>query len=100
MRVPNVGWLTPTVTKSKGVQGCSSRGGIWKKLEANARAKVHELDLRQGSQMSHLCITKSEVAKGIPVDSSGCGQKNGALIWGGVRGQGLAARFYSIWGYI
>ncbi|MEK3949027.1 hypothetical protein [Paenibacillus sp. FSL H7-0703] len=50
--------------------------------------------------MSHLCITKSEVAKGIPVDSSGCGQKNGALIWGGVRGQGLAARFYSIWGYI
>ncbi|APB72771.1 hypothetical protein PPYC1_21375 [Paenibacillus polymyxa] len=38
--------------------------------------------------------------KGIPVDSSGCGQKNGALIWGGVRGQGLAARFYSIWGYI
>jgi len=45
VKVRNGGWRAPTISRG---QGCRSRGRIWRKPEANARAKVHELDSRQG----------------------------------------------------
>src|SRR5690606_5282236 len=45
VKVRNGGWRAPTISQR---QGCLPRGGICKKAEANARAKGHELDLRQG----------------------------------------------------
>jgi len=45
VKVRSGGWRAPATSQR---QGCRSRGRIWRKPEANARAKVHELDLRQG----------------------------------------------------